>query len=103
MIQPYHTEMVKPAFEPNKNSKDPRLPQSFTAEIKHPRWCEAINREYNELRKRNTCSFIKLTVDMEIITTIWVLKMQPLNIEKSKVLQKARCCVRGDLQKAEID
>lgn len=49
------------------NLKDPRLPQFFSNAIKTRAWCEAIDHEYNALRKRGTLTFVKRHIDTNLI------------------------------------
>ena len=92
------------AYMSNKKKKyDPNVPKNFSEACEYPGWCKAIDREYNALVQRNTWRYVKRTSDMKPVPFTWVFKSKQIDSEGKKFLEKARCCLRGDRQKPDID
>lgn len=79
-------------------NSDPRLPSSFHDALHNYKWREAIDREYESLKARNTWEYITQTPDMKPIPYTWVFRLKLLDNDGKNFLRKARCVVRGDKQ-----
>lgn len=55
---------------------DHRLPRSFKEAIKDKRWCEAIDREFNALVKRNTWTYVKRESYMLPLPYTWIFRLK---------------------------
>lgn len=76
----------------------PPLPTSFNAACNNKRWSEAIDRDFEALKRRRTWSYIKCTGDMQPVPFKWTYRAKKLDEKGEEFLFKARCVLRGDLQ-----
>lgn len=86
-----------------KRAFDPNVPKAFSYAVKLKVWRAAIDREFNALVIRGTWTYTKRTPEMHVLPYTWVFRLKLLDAAGTKFLEKARCCVRGDLQSPEID
>lgn len=77
-------------FASSSNSKDPKIPNNFQDSIKHKHWRDAIDREYNALRDRQTCTYLNSTSEMNVIPITWVFRLKPLDLDGQRAFQQAR-------------
>lgn len=82
---------------------DPRVPKTFSYALKFSAWCAAIDREFWTLVKRGTWKCVERRPGMHVLPFTLVFKLKKLDAAGTKHLEKARCCVRGELQTPEID
>jgi len=91
------------SYSANRKRRAEGLPRSFAEACEDPLWREAIDREYNALVNRGTWEYVEKEEGMRAIPFTWVFKLKHLDQDGSKVLHKARCCLRGERQKAFVD
>jgi len=98
-----HHETPHIAYSIKKKRKDFSVPSSFAKACEDPNWCDAIDREYNALVKRNTWTYIRRTPEMKPVPFTWVFKLKQIDGDGKRFLHKARCCLRGDKQTPFVD
>lgn len=94
---------MKSHFNYNGISDGPPLPTSFESACQHPKWSEAIDREYNALIRRNTWKHIKRTADMNTEPFKLTFRGKKLDGNGTSFLYKAICVLHDDKQHEYID
>ena len=88
-----------PTTHATKYWQDHLLPRSFAEACQDPKWCDAIDREYQALCKRNVWDYVPASTATKIIPFTWVFRLKPIDTSGA-VLHKARCCARGYIFKS---
>lgn len=95
-FQAHHTALTHSVLGPKQNKRDPRLQNNFNEALKSKNWCDAIDREYNAIRDRNSWTYIRRTTDMHPVPFTWTFCLKAMDNTGATGLHKAKCFVRGD-------
>ena len=86
---------------------DHRIPKSFMEALHSKNWRDAIDRELQGLVRQGTWRYVEREPGMNPIPITWNFRLKPLDKSgtkhSTKHLHKARCVVRGDLQRPGVD
>eukprot|EP00178_Gracilaria_changii_P007659 TRINITY_DN2408_c0_g1_i1.p1 TRINITY_DN2408_c0_g1~~TRINITY_DN2408_c0_g1_i1.p1 ORF type:complete len:739 (-),score=46.72 TRINITY_DN2408_c0_g1_i1:861-3077(-) len=80
-----------------------KLLKNFEEARVMPGWAEAIDREYNALVERKTWILVDRKPGMRPLPFLWTFLAKHLSSEPPRILPKARCVVRGDMQRPYLD
>ena len=69
---------------------------------KYPKWCEAMDAEFQALQKQNTWNLVPAPAHANLVGCKWVFKLK-FNSDGSIARYKARLVAKGFYQQAGID
>lgn len=84
-------------------SDGPELPTSFDSACHSAKWAAAIDREYNDLLRRGTWTYIPSDKNHPPVPFKWIFRAKQIDDIGNEFLYKARCVLRGEIQEAWID
>lgn len=81
----------------------PELSRSFQSAYINPNWLASINREFEELIRRCTWTYVHRSSNLKVVPFKWTFGATEI-YEKEKIfLWKTICVLRGDLQEPYED
>jgi hypothetical protein len=85
VVHPYGTRLKHNLRQPKKRTdgtvawsaiKVPSEPTDYTVAMKDPLWLQAMNEEFQALKKNGTCHLILPRPDLNIIDCKWVFRLK---------------------------